>query len=122
VECAAGDVDGGELVIGDDNTLWIGGLIKTTAYGEAGIVRVAAMSSMMSWRVSRGCPRQLPVMKEKSRCSILFHLEVPGGKWQMINVRPVSSASRWSSVFHSRPRALLLPPLSAVMTRYLAGS
>jgi hypothetical protein len=119
VELAAGDVDGGELVIGDGNTLRIGGLIKTTAYGEAGI---GARCSMMTWWVSRGCPRQLPVMKEKSRCSILFHLEVPGGKWRMINERPVSSASRWSSVFHSRPRALLLPPLSAVMTRHLAGS
>ena len=31
-------------------------------------------------------------MKEKSRCSILFHLEVPGGRWRMISVRPVSSA------------------------------
>jgi hypothetical protein len=27
-----------------------------------------------------GLPRQLMVMKENSRCSILFHLLVPGGK------------------------------------------
>ena len=28
---------------------------------------------------SRGRPRQLPVILEKSLCSILFHLLVPGG-------------------------------------------
>jgi hypothetical protein len=32
-----------------------------------------------SWLVS-GRPRQLRVMCENSRCSILFHFEVPGGK------------------------------------------
>jgi hypothetical protein len=37
VEIAAGDVDGGELIIGDADAFWIGGLIKATAYGEAGI-------------------------------------------------------------------------------------
>jgi hypothetical protein len=30
----------------------------------------------------------LPVMNEKSRCSILFHFDVPGGKWRMIEVDP----------------------------------
>ena len=28
-----------------------------------------------------GRPRQFIVMNENSRCSILFHLLVPGGKW-----------------------------------------
>src|ERR1700694_716883 len=37
VEIAAGDVDGGKLIIGDGDAFRIGGLIKTTAYGEAGI-------------------------------------------------------------------------------------
>src|SRR3954468_11675489 len=76
----------------------------------------------MIWWVSRGWPRQLPVMNEKSRCSILFHLDVPGGKWRMISVRPVSSASRWSSLFHSRLRALLLPPLSAGDDQAVGGA
>jgi len=39
-----------------------------------------------------------------SRCSILFHFEVPGGRWQMVIVRPVEAASAASSVFHCRVR------------------
>ncbi len=31
-------------------------------------------------KLRKGLPRQLMLMKEKSRCSILFHLLVPGGK------------------------------------------
>ncbi len=42
---------------------------------------------------TRGLPRQLIVMKLNSRCSILFHFEVPGGKWQTAICRPVLSAS-----------------------------
>jgi hypothetical protein len=53
-------------------------------------VRVAAMlltttscAAMLltttSWLVS-GLPRQFIVIWENSRCSILFHFEVPGGK------------------------------------------
>jgi hypothetical protein len=29
-------------------------------------------------------PRQLIVMNENKRCSVLFHLLVPGGKWQTV--------------------------------------
>jgi hypothetical protein len=32
---------------------------------------------------------RIPQMKEKSRCSILFHLLVPGGKWQIEISSPV---------------------------------
>jgi hypothetical protein len=43
-------------------------------------VRVAAMLlTTTSWLVS-GLPRQFIVIWENSRCSILFHFEVPGGK------------------------------------------
>lgn len=49
-----------------------------------------------------GLPRQFKVMWENSRCSILFRLEVPGGKWQTVTVRPVSAANAASSAFHSR--------------------
>lgn len=31
--------------------------------------------------VRRGQPRQLMLMNENSRCSTLFHLLVPGGRW-----------------------------------------
>ena len=37
MEIAAGDVDGGELIVGDGDACWVARLIKTTAYGEAGI-------------------------------------------------------------------------------------
>src|ERR1039457_780788 len=44
------------------------------------------------------------------RCSILFHLLVPGGKWQTETVIPVSSASLCRANFHS----LVLLPLGTV--------
>ena len=59
--------------------------------------------TMTSWLVS-GRPRQFIVMWENSRCSILFHLEVPGGKWQTVTASPVSSAKAASSAFHARVR------------------
>ena len=46
--------------------------------------------TMMSW-LARGRPRQFMVMRENSRCSILFHFEVPGGKWQQVISSPVSA-------------------------------
>ena len=68
------------------------------------LVVVAAMVlTMTSWLV-RGLPRQFIEIWENSRCSILFHFEVPGGRWQTVMVRPVDSASSASSVFHSRVR------------------
>jgi hypothetical protein len=44
------------------------------------------------------------VMWENSRCSILFHFDVPGGKWQQVICSPVSAASAASPVFHARVR------------------
>src|SRR6266404_9211414 len=43
-------------------------------------------------------------MKEKRRCSILFHLLVPGGRWLTTMSRPSSLASFCNSRFHSRTR------------------
>jgi hypothetical protein len=68
------------------------------------LVRVAAIVwTTTSWLV-RGLPRQLRVMWENSRCSILFHLEVPGGKWQTVIASPVSAARAASSLFQTRYR------------------
>src|ERR1035437_3925817 len=58
---------------------------------------------MTSWLTS-GLPRQFFVMKENRRCSIRFHLLVPGGKWQTEISSPVSSASFCNSSFHNRTR------------------
>src|SRR3974390_1688676 len=49
-------------------------------------------------------------MKEKRRCSILFHLLGPGGRWLTTMSSPSSLASFRSSRFHSRTREPLLPP------------
>ena len=37
MEIAAGDVDVGQLIVGDGDACWVARLIKTTANGEAGI-------------------------------------------------------------------------------------
>jgi hypothetical protein len=67
-------------------------------------VVVAAMVLMMtSWLVS-GRPRQFIEMWENSRCSILFHLEVPGGKWHTVISSPVCAASAARPAFHARVR------------------
>ncbi len=54
-----------------------------------------------SWLVS-GRALQLQVMWENSRCSILFHFEVPGGKWHTVIASPLSAASAASSLFQTR--------------------
>src|SRR5260370_4474031 len=82
-------------------------------------VVVAAMSSPIVRKLRKGLPRQLMLMKEKSRCSILFHLLVPGGKWHTVIGNLSSSASFCSSTFHRRTRYPFDPPPSAVTKRPL---
>ena len=74
---------------------------------------------MTSWLIN-GLPRQFWLMKENKRLSILFHLLVPGGKWQTEIFSPVSSANCCNSHFHSLTRAPLLPPESAVISSRFA--
>jgi len=71
-------------------------------------------------RLSKGCPRQLAVIWQNIRCAILFHWLVPGGTWLTLTRKPLSSAKRCNSRFHSRARVLLLPPLSAVISNSVA--
>jgi hypothetical protein len=66
---------------------------------------------MTSWETS-GRPRQFMVIAENSRCSILFHLLVPGGRCGTVMSRPASAANPASPVFHSRSREPLDPPES----------
>ena len=50
--------------------------------GEPVVVVVLPIrSTIIRWLFS-GRPRQFMVIWENSRCSILFHLLVPGGRWQ----------------------------------------
>src|SRR5262249_29230830 len=81
---------------------------------------VAAIRLMITSWLTSGFPRQFWLMNENRRCSILFHLLVPGGKWQTETSIPVSSANRCNSHFHNLTRAPLLPPASAVINRRLA--
>jgi hypothetical protein len=67
------------------------------------VVVAAMLFTITSWLVS-GRPRQFMVMWENSRCSILFHLEVPGGKWQQVISSPVSRARSASPAFQARVR------------------
>ena len=83
-------------------------------------VLVAAIRLTITARLDNGLLRQFIVMYENMRCSILFHLLVPGGKWQTLTLRPTLSANLWSDHFHSRLRALLLPPESAVINNEVA--
>jgi hypothetical protein len=80
------------------------------------VVAVLLIRSTMTWWVERARPRQLRVIWENSRCSILFHLLVPGGRWQTVTCRPVSAAKAASSIFQARVRLPLEPPLSAQMS------
>jgi hypothetical protein len=66
-------------------------------------VVAAMLFSMTSWLV-RGLPRQFMVIWENSRCSILFHLDVPGGRWHTVIGEPVSAARAASPVFHALAR------------------
>ncbi len=52
---------------------------------------------------------------ENNRCSILFHLLVPGGRWQTKISRPVLAANAANSSFHSHGRFPFDPPQSAVI-------
>ena len=77
---------------------------------------VAAMRSTMIWWVFSGRPRQLVVIWER-RYSVLFHFEVPGGRWATLTCRPVSAAKAASSTFQVRTLDPFDPPQSALFRR-----
>jgi hypothetical protein len=63
-------------------------LVGGGALGELGVtsrpvrVMVAAIGLIITSSEISGLARQLRLMKLNRRCSTLFHLLVPGGKWQ----------------------------------------
>src|SRR6266540_2752770 len=95
---------GVHLPVADLHPGGIGGGIQLGADGQPVRVVVAAMLLTMTWWLVSGRPRQLVVMWANSRCSILFHLEVPGGKWHTVISSPASAANAASSAFHARVR------------------
>jgi hypothetical protein len=104
MELGSFELQGGHLGIADFDPRW----------------RLAGVQSRLDPQ-SLGLPRQLAVMWQHRRCSILCHWLVPGGRWLTPTRRPLSSAKRYNARFHRRARALLLPPLSAVISSALAG-
>src|SRR5947209_18920980 len=68
--------------------------------------------TITSWATS-GLPRQFWVTWQNRRCSILFHLLVPGGRWHTCSTSPVASAASGSATLHSRLPPHVLPPPSA---------
>ncbi len=56
-----------------------------------------------------GLPRQFMEMKLKRRCSILFHLLVPGGMSPTVMTRPIVAASLASSTLKARERVAVRP-------------
>jgi hypothetical protein len=67
-------------------------------------VVVAPMVLTTTWWLGSGRPRQVVLIREYSRCSIVFNLEVPGGKWPTVTSRPAAWAKLASSVFQARTR------------------
>lgn len=61
-------------------------------------------------------PAQFFEMKQKRRCSTLFHLDVPGGTCDTCISMTASSANKASSYFHSCTLQPLLPPPSQLMS------
>jgi hypothetical protein len=59
-------------------------------------------------------------MKQNSRCPILFHLRMPGGKWQAFKVIPTLSAKARSDFFHRRLRLAVSSATSAVINSLVA--
>src|SRR4051794_31330196 len=84
-------------------------------------VAVFAIRLMITSWLTSGRPRQFWVMWQNIRCSILFHLLVPGGKWHTLILKPIASANSWIATFHSLRRLPLLPPPSAVTSSSLAS-
>ena len=72
-----GELDPGELLISDDNAHGILAAIELGPHPES---FVAPIRLTMATKFTSGFPRQFIAMCENRRCSILFHLLVPGGK------------------------------------------
>src|SRR6516225_6542848 len=80
VEFVALDSNRGHLFVRNLHPLWY--LRESTSAWTRSPARVvvAAIRFTITWWLTSGLPRQFWLMKENSRCSILFHLLVPGGR------------------------------------------
>jgi len=99
------EVDGSQLGVRDHDPLRVAALVEAGVDLEAG-ARGGRGNQVDDHLVGdQRLARQFFEMKLNRRCSILFHFEVPGGKWQTEIASPVSAA---------RPRQLGPPKSGAV--------
>ncbi len=76
------DVKVSHVLVRDDDTLGIGFVVEFTSDGQASCGGRGAdqFDDDAIAKLSSGLARQFWVMNENRRCSILFHLLVPGGR------------------------------------------
>ena len=117
MEVIAFDVEHFHLGVADFDALFVGARIEqTTSTFNPVLVVVAPISSTMARRSVSGRPRQFCVMWQNMRCSILFHLDVPGGSVVNMEHKPcLVSELLQLATFQSRTRAPFEPPQSAVI-------
>jgi hypothetical protein len=78
---------------------------------------VAPIRLTITARLTNGVPRQFTAIWEKSRCSIRFHLLVPGGRWQTVTesrVRLANAGAPISTAGFETPCCLPRPQRSLV--------
>lgn len=106
MELIAGDVEVFHLGFADLDTLAVIARVECALDFQLGLGRRGADQLDDGRRLVSGRPRQFCVMWQNSRCSILFHFDVPRRfVWTRITC-PVSSASFCNSTFPSRTRAV----------------
>lgn len=88
------EIDGSQLRITDAEALFVGIPIRFS-FDRQPALRVVVLPmrlTMTSWMI-KGFPRQFMLMWLNMRCSVLFHLLVPGGKWNTDRRNPDSFAN-----------------------------
>ena len=80
MEVVGAQVDLRQFVVRDHGTLRIGLCVQLTADFEPGLGGGCGNQIHDHFVADGGLPRQFWLMYENRRCSILFHLLVPGGK------------------------------------------
>ena len=113
-------IQDGDLLVGDLDAASIGGGVEHRCVHDesagCGCCPKSFDDDLVGFQGSSAPVCSCAADRGNSRCWILFHLEVPGGRWQTVMSSPASAAKAASSVFHSRSRDPLEPPESAVIS------
>ena len=117
----AGDVDGGELFVADFDASVVRPIVQLGVDLQPG--GGLGSGDQVDHNFEALQRLAVPVEADEAEQAVpnLFHLELPGGKWQTRMASPVVPARRCSSTRHSRVRGLLAPPESAVIVSVWAS-